>query len=290
MIRHKHRKWAALGAAFTAATLVACNAASYRDSGANATFADKAGHGRFAFELWEEKLVGGLGCHTIIVVQDRATDKALMMQGLATNRDTGAVRPIGVPWKDNIFVWYRSSNLQSLQADKTLERKASLYQTDDKNDMLARLALMMRAGEQINRKQSPYDVTSRIWHNSNATATTLAEAGGLHIGDVRVDGLAPGLGRAIPITYDGPRRLDETKQFFSALPSDQAASVVADQANYLSGARPGENAPYAKEIAYSANNGLGDTVGLWDFLKSALNRAVPAKPAAPQPSQASPKP
>ena len=147
---------------------------------------DAPPQGRFVFELWKLNLVGGAGAHAFLVVHDTQTNKYLTFQGLATNRQTGNVQPIGNPITDDIKVWVDGSNPRDINAAEhkdDYQKVSTLYATNDPLDAGYRITRILAAASGINDGNHPYDLRGKIdfiWqtaYNSNSVATTLLAAG-----------------------------------------------------------------------------------------------------------------
>lgn len=178
-----------------------------------ATFANLRGdladipRGEVAVDVMKWDLVGGVAEHRFLrfTFMDGGTPRVLDIHGLATDRETGATRPIGFPDKDNICIWPVMPDVEKESKGSTktghLERMGTFSVADAQRMMI----IAAVGGREINnldieyralRTNIPlYDPTT----NSNAASRTLLELMGLDPSKVS-GGWAPGAtGRLLPL-------------------------------------------------------------------------------------------
>ena len=161
---------------------------------------------RYNFALYEEHIVGGAGVHLFVVLEDTQSKNILLFQGLATNRQTGAAQPVGMPQSDNIVAHIENGRMDELSDIPHVERLGTLYQTDDLADAGRRVVALTGATLSINAGKHPYFAGGRatLGHitafNSNNVATTLMLAAGFRVPAGGFGGIAPGAGDPIPLS------------------------------------------------------------------------------------------
>lgn len=185
---------------------------------------------RYAFEIWEEPLVDGMGSHAIIILRDRERQSLLYIEGLATDRKDYEVRSVGNASRDNIQA-YVSGNAR---VENKIQSHATVFETNSGMEMTTRLRAMLIAAERINKGKYAYQLFSnstiagRTAYNSNATAYTLARAARLDVSHVRFSGFAPGWEQVIPgaadVSFAAIRR-SLNRQTISRIALDTAKSA-----------------------------------------------------------------
>lgn len=147
--------------------------------------------GTYSIQIGEHGIAGAAAHLSVRFVNNDTGERIIEINGLATDRNTGEIRAVGVPWRDDIqgHIWASETSASFWNTSRT--RSTDTIATKPLSELETDIKIVIAVVDAVNGKGITYNP---IGTNSNSFAFDLLEGLGHSRADVRaiVDRLTPG--------------------------------------------------------------------------------------------------